>query len=81
MVFYGVLDLFAKPVFAIVHLWSVRRIDYSALQLSSGKHSDFTVLKGDVPAANAPLSSANKPVEKAGETTAHNGADSTVHGH
>lgn len=41
MVFYGVLDLFAKPVFALVHLFSMRGVDYSALQLHSGKYSEF----------------------------------------
>lgn len=41
MVFYGILDLLAKPVFAIIHLVSLRGIDYSALQLSSGKYSEF----------------------------------------
>lgn len=51
MVFYGVLDLFAKPVFALVHLYSMRKIDYSRLELSSGKYSEFSHLRGDVPSA------------------------------
>lgn len=54
MVFYGVLDLFAKPVFAIVHLYSMRKIDYTRLQLTSGKYSEYSNnLKGDVPSAAA----------------------------
>ncbi|SNX84340.1 related to YRO2 - putative plasma membrane protein, transcriptionally regulated by Haa1p [Melanopsichium pennsylvanicum] len=41
MVFYGILDLLAKPVFALVHLWSLRRCNYSSLHLKSGKFSDY----------------------------------------
>ncbi|EPQ30365.1 uncharacterized protein PFL1_01891 [Pseudozyma flocculosa PF-1] len=41
MVFYGVLDLLAKPVFAMVHLFSLRKCDYSSLHLRSGKFSDY----------------------------------------
>ncbi|CBQ73003.1 related to YRO2-putative plasma membrane protein, transcriptionally regulated by Haa1p [Sporisorium reilianum SRZ2] len=41
MVFYGVLDLLAKPVFALFHLWSLRRCNYSSLHLKSGKFSDY----------------------------------------
>jgi bacteriorhodopsin len=52
MVFYGVLDLFAKPVFALVHLYSMRKIDYSRLELNSGKYSDFSKLQGDVPSSS-----------------------------
>jgi bacteriorhodopsin len=39
MVFYGTLDLLAKPVFALVHLYSLRGCDLSKLQLQSGKFS------------------------------------------
>ncbi|CAO1616902.1 unnamed protein product [Sympodiomycopsis kandeliae] len=39
MVFYGVLDLLAKPVFAMVHLWGLRNLDYDVLGLQSGKRS------------------------------------------
>jgi bacteriorhodopsin len=28
MVFYGVLDVLAKPVFVFYHLWSLRNIQY-----------------------------------------------------
>lgn len=37
MVFYGVLDLLAKPVFTLVHLFSLRKVDLSLLNLQSGK--------------------------------------------
>lgn len=49
MVFYGILDLLAKPVFAFVHLFSLRKIDYSSLHLTSGKYTEFegTTVKAD----------------------------------
>ncbi|EST05565.1 Rhodopsin, archaeal/bacterial/fungal [Kalmanozyma brasiliensis GHG001] len=46
MVFYGVLDLLAKPVFALFHLYSLRRCNYSSLHLKSGKFSDYEDLSG-----------------------------------
>nr|XP_019049369.1 hypothetical protein I302_03155 [Kwoniella bestiolae CBS 10118]OCF28299.1 hypothetical protein I302_03155 [Kwoniella bestiolae CBS 10118] len=39
MVFYGVLDVLAKPVFTIYHLYRLSKVDLSLLQLSSGKFS------------------------------------------
>ncbi|WRT64275.1 uncharacterized protein IL334_001206 [Kwoniella shivajii] len=39
MIFYGVLDVLAKPVFTIFHLYSLSKLDLSLLQLSSGKFS------------------------------------------
>ncbi|CAO1613965.1 unnamed protein product [Parajaminaea phylloscopi] len=39
MIFYGILDLLAKPVFAIVHLFGLRRLNYDVLGLQSGKRS------------------------------------------
>ncbi|KAJ9479157.1 Protein YRO2 [Pseudozyma hubeiensis] len=47
MVFYGVLDLFAKPVFALFHLFSLRRCNYSSLHLKSGKFSDYEDLSAN----------------------------------
>ena len=47
MIFYGVLDLLAKPVFALFHLWSLRRCNYSSLHLKSGKFSDYEDLSGN----------------------------------
>lgn len=41
MIFYGILDLLAKPVFTLFHLWSMRKCNYSSLQLRSGKFSDY----------------------------------------
>ncbi len=39
MIFYGVLDVLAKPVFCLFHVWSIRNLDYNKLQLQSGKYS------------------------------------------
>lgn len=46
MIFYGVLDLLAKPVFAIVHLWGLRKLDYDVLGLQSGKRSAYLEAAG-----------------------------------
>jgi hypothetical protein len=40
MIFYGILDVFAKPVFLFVHLFLLSREDLSVLQLQSGKFSE-----------------------------------------
>ena len=47
MVFYGVLDLLAKPVFAVVHLWGLRNLDYDVLGLQSGKRSAYMEESGN----------------------------------
>lgn len=39
MIFYGILDVLAKPVFILWHLFSLSKLDLTALQLSSGKFS------------------------------------------
>jgi hypothetical protein len=39
MIFYGVLDILAKPVFLIIHLVSLRNCDLTRLQLQSGKYT------------------------------------------
>jgi len=43
MVFYGVLDLLAKPGFLAFHLWTSRNIDYERFQLQSGHFSTGAV--------------------------------------
>jgi len=40
MIFYGILDILAKPVFTAVHLYMISRLDYTKLQLQSGKFSE-----------------------------------------
>jgi hypothetical protein len=40
MVFYGILDVLAKPVFLFIHLFLLSRENLSALQLQSGKYSE-----------------------------------------
>jgi len=39
MVFYGILDVLAKPVFCFIHLFLLSKLDLTALQLQSGKFS------------------------------------------
>ena len=55
MVFYGILDLIAGPLFIFVFLAAFRSVDYDTLGLQSGKASDYV----DVP----------RPSEKAREET------------
>lgn len=40
MVFYGVLDLLAKPVYCFVHIMGISKLDYNRLGFTSGKYSD-----------------------------------------
>jgi len=40
MIFYGVLDILAKPVFCFYHCYAMSRCSYERLGLSSGKYSD-----------------------------------------
>lgn len=40
MVFYGVLDLLAKPVFCFYHCFALSKADLTKLHLSSGKYSE-----------------------------------------
>jgi hypothetical protein len=40
MVFYGVLDVLAKPVFLFIHLFLLSRENLASLQLQSGKYSE-----------------------------------------
>lgn len=41
MVFYGVLDLFAGPIFLFGFLSAIPDVDYDNLGLQSGKASDY----------------------------------------
>lgn len=41
MIFYGILDLFAGPLFLFLLLASLRDVDYDAFGLQSGKASDY----------------------------------------
>lgn len=40
MIFYGILDVLAKPVFTGFHLFMISKLDYTKLQLQSGKFSE-----------------------------------------
>ncbi|EMD38379.1 hypothetical protein CERSUDRAFT_113539 [Gelatoporia subvermispora B] len=41
MVWYGILDILAGPVFLFVFLWHLRTVDYAAFGLRSGKYTDY----------------------------------------
>lgn len=43
MIFYGILDVLAKPVFLFIHLFSLSKLDLTRLQLSSGKFTSTSV--------------------------------------
>lgn len=40
MIWYGILDIFAGPVFLFLFLWNLRSVDYTAFGLQSGKYTD-----------------------------------------
>jgi len=44
MVFYGILDLFAGPVFLFSFLAALETTDYNALALQSGKASNYAAV-------------------------------------
>ncbi|SYW75382.1 related to YRO2 - putative plasma membrane protein, transcriptionally regulated by Haa1p [Ustilago bromivora] len=74
MIWYGILDLLAKPVFTLFHLFSLRRCNYSSLHLKSGKFSDYEDLSG----AHYRGIGADKAAEAGATTNANN--TSTVNG-
>jgi len=41
MIFYGILDIFAGPLFLFIFLVGLRSVEYDALGLQSGKASDY----------------------------------------
>ncbi|ORX36059.1 hypothetical protein BD324DRAFT_630022 [Kockovaella imperatae] len=43
MIFYGILDVCAKPIFCFIHLFMLSKLDLSVLQLHSGKFSSAAV--------------------------------------
>ena len=40
MIWYGILDILAGPVFLLFFLWELRGVDYNAFVLQSGKFTD-----------------------------------------
>jgi len=40
MIWYGILDLFAGPIFLFFFLWGLREVDLGAMGLMSGKYTD-----------------------------------------
>lgn len=73
MIFYGILDLLAKPVFTVMHLFLLRNVDIDRFQFSSGHFSVYKSVAHETPvaaaAAAAPVS-AEKPTHTDGVATA-----------
>ena len=40
MIWYGILDILAGPLFLFFYLFAIRNVDYSAFGLRSGKYTD-----------------------------------------
>lgn len=59
MIFYGVLDLLAKPVFLFVHLFNMRKVPYEVYQLQSGHYSAYATVPQ---VAGAPATQEKRPV-------------------
>ena len=58
MIWYGILDVLAGPVFLFIFLWELRGVDYAAFGLQSGKYTDQgAVLEKGVP-VSAPVTAA-----------------------
>ncbi|GAA5873545.1 hypothetical protein JCM16303_001159 [Sporobolomyces ruberrimus] len=77
MVFYGVLDLLAKPVYCFIHVFAISRLDYNRLGFTSGKYSDgadpfLNEKNGMHSVADTPRASM-APSAAAPSTTANNG--------
>lgn len=47
MIWYGILDIFAGPIFLFVFLWELRGVDYAAFGLRSGKYTDSGVTRAE----------------------------------
>ncbi|KAL7006993.1 hypothetical protein EMMF5_003577 [Cystobasidiomycetes sp. EMM_F5] len=41
MIFYGILDILAKPVFLLIHLYALRKVPYESFGLQSGHFSAY----------------------------------------
>ncbi|KAI0093911.1 heat shock protein 30 [Irpex rosettiformis] len=56
MIWYGILDILAGPVFLFLFLWELRTVDYSTFGLRSGKYTDkgASLEKGTVPPQTVP---------------------------
>jgi hypothetical protein len=90
MVFYGILDVLAKPVFCFYHAWALRGVPYERFMLSSGKASMGYAAAGATgagvgekgrmsTASNAPLTNNGAGGHSAGTgPTAGQAADTTA---
>ena len=54
MIWYGILDIFAGPIFLFFFLWELRGVDYASFGLHSGKYTDKSAYA--VPQTTQPVS-------------------------
>jgi len=71
MIWYGILDIFAGPIFLALFLWEIRDIDYAAFGFAQGKFVGNPATNGAVnekaanPATTAPATAAPTVAEPA----------------
>jgi bacteriorhodopsin len=53
--FFGVIDVLLFPFFLIFHLWQVSRLDYTKMELQSGKFSEAATIGGGAPRGDAEM--------------------------
>lgn len=81
MIFYGVLDVIAKPVFLIYHLFSLRSVPYESFQLQSGHYSAYAHVPGAAAQSYHGPVTAEKRAPGAHSVPAGNvGGDAHAHG-
>lgn len=62
MIWYGILDIFAVPVFLFLFLWELRAVDYASFGLHSGKYTDHGVANEKGLPTTAPATTAPAPI-------------------
>ena len=54
MIWYGILDILAGPIFLFIFLWELRNVDYATFGLHSGKYTDKSAYAPNTVQAGAP---------------------------
>jgi len=74
MIFYGILDLLAKPGYTILHLLAIKNIDYSRWQFASGHYSVGNQVANNSLNEKAPRHSTETTATRVGEPAQANKA-------
>lgn len=69
MIWYGILDILAGPVFLVFFLWELRGADYNAFGLQSGKYTDKSGFVPTAPGATRVAPGTAAPATAAPATT------------